>query len=80
MSQRYWNNETGHSFYHIIIKVPDNTAGNSAYAFNDQHKAYLEKLLFRLDSIYLPKVVSYCIMSTHVHIIIAQEKDAETGA
>ena len=79
MSNRFWNKETSTSFYHIIIKVPDNTAGNSAYAFNSSHKTYLENLLFRLDSLYFTDVLSYAVMSTHVHIIIAQRNGIENS-
>ncbi len=76
MNRRYWDTESDIGFYHIILKVPDNTEGNSSYAFKDKHKKRLEGLLSYLDSVYLPEVISYCIMSNHVHIILAQDKEA----
>ena len=77
MSNRFWQEEYQTSFYHLIIKVPDNTAGNSSYPFSSSHKDYLQKLLFYLDSVYLTDIVSYCIMSNHVHIILAKQNGAE---
>ena len=79
MNRRYWDNDSKVAFYHIILKVPDNTDGNSSYAFKNQHKERLQKLLFFLDSLYLPEVISFCIMSNHVHIVIAHDRAANSG-
>lgn len=57
--KRYIDNEHEISFYHVILKVPNNTAGNSAFAFENIHKQYVENLLFRLEKVYLIDLVSY---------------------
>ena len=36
--KRYWCLDSELCFYHVIIKVPDNTYGNGAYAFDVFHK------------------------------------------
>jgi len=64
-------------FYHVIIKVPDNTLDNHAYAFNHKHKSYLRDLLFWLESIYELEVVNYCIMSTHAHFVIRRDQNSK---
>jgi REP element-mobilizing transposase RayT len=71
--KRYIDNEHKISFYHIILKVPGNTVGNKAFAFENSHKKYFENLLFRLEDIYLIDLVSYCIMSNHAHLILARK-------
>ena len=76
MNKRHWDNDSEVAFYHIILKVPDNTDGNSSYAFKDQHKERLENLLLYLDGLYLPEVISFCIMSNHVHLVISHNKNA----
>ena len=64
-------------FYHVIIKVPDNTRGNNTYAFDRSHKTKLRELLFWLESIYEVQCVNYCIMSTHAHFVIRWERDSK---
>jgi hypothetical protein len=76
MKRRY-DLESDVVFYHVIIKVPDNTLGNSAYAFNREHKTYLRDLLFWLESIYELECVNYCIMSTHSHFVIRRDRDSK---
>ena len=50
--KRYLDKESEISFYHVIIKVPDNTHGNSEYAFNRIHKQRLKDMFFWLENIY----------------------------
>ena len=75
--KRYLDTESDLSFYHVIIKVPDNTFGNSNYAFQAEHKRRLKELFFWLEEIYELKCLCYTIMSTHAHFIICREKDLE---
>ncbi|WDE97527.1 hypothetical protein PQO03_17000 [Lentisphaera profundi] len=75
--KRSYDMESDVTFYHVIIKVPDNTLGNSAYAFNREHKTHLRKLVFWLESIYELEVINYCIMSTHAHFIIRRERESK---
>jgi REP element-mobilizing transposase RayT len=77
MSRRYFDVESEVAFYHVIIKVPERTDINSAYALNDDHKLYFERLMHRLESIYLIDIPAYCIMSTHVHFIMSRKAGAE---
>jgi putative transposase len=77
MPKRYFDEESKVAFYHIIIKVSERTDLNSAYAFDDSQKLYFEKLMHRLEAIYLIDIPAYCIMSTHVHIIVAHQKDLD---
>ena len=74
--KRYLDRESEISFYHVIIKVPDNTHGNREYAFNRLHKQRLKEMFFWLEGIYELKCLCYTIMSTHAHFIICHEKDA----
>ena len=74
--KRYLDKESELSFYHIIIKVPDNTHGNHEFAFNSTHKKHLKELLFCLEGIYELTCLCYTIMSTHAHFIICHEKNA----
>jgi REP element-mobilizing transposase RayT len=76
VDMRYWEKDIERSYYHLIAKVVENTPGNFAYAFGDSHKMKLEEMLWRLDEMYLLEVVSYCIMSNHVHIIVARKNKA----
>ena len=76
MKRRY-DTESDVVFYHVIIKVPDNTLGNTAYAFDHKHKSYLRDLLFWLESIYELEVINYCIMSTHAHFVIRRERESK---
>ncbi len=75
--QRYWQKDTDQAYYHIMTKVIDNTPGNLNFAFGETHKKKLEEMLWRLDNIYLVNVVSYCIMSNHVHIILVRDNQAD---
>lgn len=75
MKRRY-DMESDVVFYHVIIKVPDNTLDNHAYAFNHKHKSYLRDLIFWLESIYELEVINYCIMSTHAHLVIRRERQS----
>ncbi len=75
--QRYWQKDTERAYYHLIAKVVENTPGNFAYAFNDTQKQKLEQMLWRLDSVYLTEVVSYCIMSNHIHIVLMHDNKAD---
>ena len=75
--KRQYDMESDVVFYHVIIKVPDNTLGNSAYAFDHKHKSYLRDLLFWLESIYELEVINYCIMSTHAHFVIRRERESK---
>ncbi|EDM27754.1 hypothetical protein LNTAR_00095 [Lentisphaera araneosa HTCC2155] len=74
--KRYLDTKSEVSFYHIIIKVPDNTYGNKEYAFDENHKSRLKDLFFWLEDIYELKCLCYTIMSTHAHFIICHEKNA----
>ena len=74
--KRYLDRESEISFYHVIIKVPDNTHGNSEYAFNRIHKQRLKDMFFWLENIYELKCLCYTIMSTHAHFVICHERDA----
>ncbi len=47
--KRYLDRESEISFYHVIIKVPDNTHGNNEFAFNRSHKHRLKEILFWLE-------------------------------
>ena len=76
--KRYLDTESDLSFYHVIIKVPDNTFGNSNYAFQAEHKRRLKDLFFWLEEIYELKCLCYTIMSTHAHFIICREKGLES--
>ena len=73
---RFYNDKTKKAFYHLIIRVPEHTKGQNGFAFEDKDKDYLENLLFRLESIYLFEIASYCIMSNHVHLILARNNKA----
>ena len=75
--KRQYDMESDVVFYHVIIKVPDNTLGNSAYAFDHKHKTYLRDLLFWLESIYELEVINYCIMSTHAHFVLRRERESK---
>jgi len=74
--KRYLDTESELSFYHVIIKVPDNTFGNEVYAFKAEHKRRLKDLFFWLEGIYELKCLCYTIMSTHAHFVICREKEA----
>jgi hypothetical protein len=76
--KRYLDRESEISFYHVIIKVPDNTHGNHVFAFNRTHKQRLKEMFFWLEGIYELKCLCYTIMSTHAHFIICHEKGALT--
>ena len=76
---RYYNETSKKSFYHLIIRVPEFTLNQTEFAFDDSHKEYLENLLFHLESIYLFEMVSYCIMSTHVHLVLARDNEAHNN-
>ena len=73
---RFWDEENDQSYYHLIVKVVENTPGNFEYAFDSSHKKKLEEMIWRLDGLYLMEVVSYCVMSNHVHIIMARNNKA----
>jgi REP element-mobilizing transposase RayT len=75
--KRQYDMESKVVFYHVIIKVPDHTLGNSAYAFNYKNKSYLRGLLFWLESIYELEVINYCIMSTHAHFVIRRGRESK---
>ncbi len=75
--ERYWQKDTEKAYYHLMVKTFENTPGNSAFPFSDSHKKKLEDMLWRLDNIYLVDVVSYCIMSNHVHIILVRDNKAD---
>ncbi len=74
---RYWQKDTEKAYYHLVVKVFENTPGNYAYAFNETNKQELESLLWRLDNFYLPNVISYCLLDNHAHIIMARDNKAE---
>jgi REP element-mobilizing transposase RayT len=74
--KRFYNELSKKAFYHIIIRVPEHMKGQNGFAFEDKDKEYLENLVFRLEGLYLLDLVSYCIMSTHVHLIIARNNEA----
>ena len=71
--KRNFDFESDVVFYHVIIKVPDNTYGNKAYAFDRAHKTKLREIFFCLESLYEVQCVNYCIMSTHAHFVIRRE-------
>ena len=73
---RYFNETTKKAFYHLIIRVPEHVKGQNGFAFEEEEKEYLENLLLHLQSIYLFELVSYCIMSNHVHLILARDNEA----
>ncbi len=73
---RYWQNDTEKSYYHLIVKVYENTPGNVVYPFNFSQKCKLEEMLWRLDDFYLTEVVSYCLMDNHAHIILVRDNQA----
>ncbi|WDE96508.1 hypothetical protein PQO03_00825 [Lentisphaera profundi] len=75
--KRHFDLESDVSFYHVVIKVPDNTFGNKAYAFNREHKTKLRDIFFWLESIYEVECVNYCIMSTHAHFVIRRNRDSK---
>ncbi len=77
--ERYWQKDTDRSYYHLIAKVFENTPGNQEYAFGELQKIKLEEMLWRLDSIYLTEVVSYCIMSNHIHIVLMRDNKADVN-
>jgi REP element-mobilizing transposase RayT len=77
--ERYWQKDTEKAYYHLIVKTFENTPGNFTFAFSDSHKKKLEDMLWRLDTIYLVDVVSYCIMSNHVHIILVRDNKADVN-
>ncbi len=77
MSKRYFDTESKVAFYHIIIKISERTDLSSAYALNESHKLYFERLMHRLEAVYLIDIPAYCIMSTHVHMIISHKKNGE---
>ena len=77
--KRFYNESSKKAFYHIIIRVPEHIKGQEGFAFEDKDKDYLENLLFRLEGVYLFELVSYCIMSTHVHLIIARDNEAHNN-
>jgi REP element-mobilizing transposase RayT len=74
--RRYYNEKTKRAFYHIIIRVPEHIKGQNGFAFEDVDKEYLKNLLFQLERIYLFEVLSYCVMSTHVHLILSRDNKA----
>ena len=76
MRKRFYDEECQEAFYHLIIRVPEHTYGQTEFAFQEDHKLYFENLLFKLEGIYCLKMVSYCIMSTHVHIILSRDNNA----
>ena len=77
--KRYWCLDSELCFYHVIIKVPDNTYDNEAYAFDSFHKKKLRDLFFWLEGIYCIECVNYCVMSTHAHFVICYRRDALQG-
>ena len=77
MSNRYLDKKSDIAFYHTLIKLPDNGFGDHSFAFKGIHKRYLEKLLFKLEACYSLDVISYCIMGSYAHFIIAQYNAGE---
>ena len=64
------------NFYHIILKAPDRTPGNSEFAFGDVEKLKMEELIEDLEETYLIRVIGICCMSTHLHVTIQHDRDA----
>ena len=58
------------TYYHLINRV----AGDPKYfPFGDVEKEYMFKLLERLNVFYRVDVISFVVMSNHIHIICAAE-------
>lgn len=58
------------SFFHIMVQ-----GINKSYIFNDSIDIkYYIKLIFELKSEYNIKIVAYCIMNNHAHLLIKSEK------
>ncbi|WDE96846.1 hypothetical protein PQO03_02580 [Lentisphaera profundi] len=74
--KRYLDLESDLCFYNVIIKVPDNTFGNRAYAFNSTHKKRLKEIIFYIERVYELKCLYYTIMSTNAHFIIYCNRDS----
>lgn len=61
----------GTSFYHCISRVVD-----GRFIFNDLEKEYFMSLLRSLEGFHGIRVVAYCVMSNHFHLIL-EEPDRE---
>ena len=68
--------EAEFSFYHVICKAPDRTPGNFEFAFGEEEKAKMEELVLEMEQTYMIRVLGYCHMSTHSHLICMVERDA----
>lgn len=55
----------GKSFYHVISRVVDRQ-----FVFDDEAKEVTRKILRRLESFLGVRVVTYCLMSNHFHLLL----------
>ena len=61
----------GKSYYHCLSRVVD-----CQYVFKDEEKEHFVTLMRKLEAFHGMRVVTYCIMSNHFHILV-EEPDRE---
>lgn len=62
----------GASFYHCTSRVVD-----GRFIFQDLEKEYFVRLLRKLEGFHGVRVVTYCVMSNHFHLLV-EEPDPDT--
>ena len=56
---------SGRSFYHCISRVVDRR-----FIFGDQEKEYFVALMRKLESFHGVRIVTFCVMSNHFHLLL----------
>ena len=77
--RRFYDEESDVTYYHIIARTTADRCDGQHYQLTDEMKSYLVKELKRFDQFYAIDLLAYCIMSTHLHLIIRRRKNALDG-
>ena len=67
--------EPGVSYYHCMSRVVD-----GRYIFGDREKRYFRKVMRGLERMMGVRVVTYCLMSNHFHILLRVPEEAELAS
>lgn len=62
----------GTSYYHCLSRVVDRR-----FIFGEEEKEHFVALMRKLEAFHGMRVVTYCVMSNHFHLLI-EERDRES--
>jgi len=60
------------SYYHCVSRVVD-----GRYIFGDEEKRFFRKIMRGLEHLTGVRILTYCLMSNHFHLLLEVPADAE---